>query len=157
MEAETSDVDPGIETLRVRRAELYECMTALEQALAAPPARGAAAWVERVHVAVVELTGDLREHISLTEGSDGLYRAVLTTAPRLSSTVDMLIRDHAHLRELADDLMDRLPGSGAAADVEDVDDVRDAGLALLNRLSRHRQRGADLIWEAYQTDIGGET
>ena len=53
--------------------------------------------------------------------------------------------------------MDRLPESGAATDVEDVDEVRDAGLALLGRLSRHRQRGADLIWDAYQTDIGGET
>jgi hypothetical protein len=28
---------------------------------------------------------------------------------------------------------------------------------LLRELSRHRQRGADLVYEAYATDIGGET
>jgi hypothetical protein len=28
---------------------------------------------------------------------------------------------------------------------------------LLRELSRHRQRGADLVYEAYETDIGGET
>ena len=26
---------------------------------------------------------------------------------------------------------------------------------LLGQLTRHRQRGADLIYEAYQVDIGG--
>ncbi|WP_422771495.1 hypothetical protein ACN28C_33630 [Plantactinospora sp. WMMC1484] len=28
---------------------------------------------------------------------------------------------------------------------------------LLRELFRHRQRGADLVYEAYQPDIGGET
>ncbi len=149
-----AETDPGFDALRLHRAELYECMTALEQALAAPSARGAAAWVERVNVALVELTADLREHISLTEGADGLYRAVLTTAPRLSNTVDVLTRDHIRLKELADNLLLRLAEPSA---VGNVDDVREAGTTLLGRLSRHRQRGADLVWEAYQTDIGGET
>lgn len=148
-----AETDPGFDALRVHRAELYECMNALEQALAAPPARGTAAWVERVSVAVVELTADLREHVSLTEGADGLYRALLMTAPRLSNTVDVLTRDHTRLKELADDLLRRLAEPSATAD---VDEVREAGTTLLGRLSRHRQRGADLVWEAYQTDIGGE-
>jgi hypothetical protein len=39
----------------------------------------------------------------------------------------------------------------------DVDTVRDLGTALLARLVRHRQRGSDLIYEAYTADIGGET
>jgi hypothetical protein len=149
-----TETDPGFDALRVHRAELYECMRALEQALAAPPARGAAAWVERVHVALVELTADLREHISLTEGADGLYRAVLVSAPRLSNTVDVLTRDHVRLKELADELVRRIGQPSAAGDVEEV---REAGTTLLGRLSRHRQRGADLVWDAYQTDIGGET
>jgi hypothetical protein len=149
-----TETDPGFDALRVHRAELYECMQALELALAAPPARGSAAWVERVNVALIELTADLREHISLTEGADGLYRALLTSAPRLSNTVDVLTRDHSRLKELADDLLRRLAEPDAAGD---VDGVREAGTTLLSRLSRHRQRGADLVWDAYQTDIGGET
>jgi hypothetical protein len=41
--------------------------------------------------------------------------------------------------------------------VGDVDKVRDLGTALLGRLVRHRQRGSDLVFEAYEFDIGGET
>jgi hypothetical protein len=37
----------------------------------------------------------------------------------------------------------------------DAEAVRKQGTNLLGRLVRHRQRGADLIYEAYQTDIGG--
>jgi hypothetical protein len=45
----------------------------------------------------------------------------------------------------------------APAVIEDVDRVRDLGTALLGRLVRHRQRGSDLIFDAYDFDIGGET
>jgi hypothetical protein len=37
-----------------------------------------------------------------------------------------------------------------------VDGIRDLGTALLVRLIRSRQRSADLIHQAYQSDIGGE-
>jgi hypothetical protein len=50
--------EQAIEALRVRRAELYESMSALEQALAAPAPGRLDAWAERVHVALVELVGD---------------------------------------------------------------------------------------------------
>jgi hypothetical protein len=45
---------------------------------------------------------------------------------------------------------------GAAPVSDDVDGVRDLGTALLVRLIRSRQRSADLRYEAYQSDIGGE-
>ena len=35
--------------------------------------------------------------------------------------------------------------------------ARQRGATFLGMLSRHRQRGADLVFDAYQTDIGGET
>ncbi len=38
-----------------------------------------------------------------------------------------------------------------------VDEIRRCGGELLRALSRHRQRGADLVYDAYETDIGGET
>ena len=36
-----------------------------------------------------------------------------------------------------------------------VEAMRDRLLALLGTLARHRQRGADLVYEAYAVDIGG--
>jgi hypothetical protein len=38
-----------------------------------------------------------------------------------------------------------------------VERVRQRADELLAALSRHRQRGADLVYEAYATDLGGET
>jgi len=36
-----------------------------------------------------------------------------------------------------------------------VDRVRDDLQRLIGGLVRHRQKGADLVWEAYNVDIGG--
>lgn len=47
-----------LEELRRHRAELRESMSAPEGALAAPAAADQARWAQRVHVALVELSGD---------------------------------------------------------------------------------------------------
>jgi hypothetical protein len=145
--------DQAIEELRVRRAELYESMSALEQALAAPAPGRLDAWAERVHVALVELVSDFREHIAIAEGPNGVYRGVLGTTPRLSDAVARLTREHAEINSLIDEL---LTGVGAAPVSDEVDGIRDLGTALLVRLIRSRQRSADLVYQAYQSDIGGE-
>jgi hypothetical protein len=146
--------DQAIEALRVRRAELSESMSALEQALAAPAPGRLDVWAERVHVALVELVSDFREHITIAEGSNGVYRGVLSTAPRLSDAVARLTRDHAEINDLIDQLLTRV--GAAPVNSDDVDGVRDLGTTLLVRLIRSRQRSADLIYQAYQSDIGGE-
>jgi hypothetical protein len=146
--------DPGLESLRQRRAELRESMGALEQALAAPAVDLKGFWTERVNVALVELSADIGEHITITEGPDGLYPGLLTTAPRLCNSVASLTREHVEIKAMADGLLTRM---GEPIVSSDVDEIRDRAMALLVKLSRHRQRGADLVYEAYQTDIGGET
>lgn len=155
MEESSSTSDqPFLEGLRRHRAELRESMSALEDALAGPARADRARWVERVHVALVELSGDFREHIDITEGPDGLYRDLLTTSPRLSDAVASLTREHVVISGQVDHLLARVTAPDA---VEDVDRVRGLGTALLGRLVRHRQRGSDLVFEAYEFDIGGET
>ncbi len=143
-----------VEELRRRRAELRESMAALELALAGPAPAGQARWVERVHAALVELSADIREHVDITEGPGGLYRDLLKAAPRLSSQVARLIGEHTLIKGLVDDLLDRVNPPVASAD---VDSIRDLGTALLGRLQHHRQRGSDLVYEAFEIDIGGET
>jgi len=155
MEPNSSAPDQALlESVRRHRAELRESMSALETALATPAVGGRARWGQRVHVALVELTGDFREHIAITEGPDGLYRDLLKTSPRLSDAVGALAREHAQITGQADDLLARLTTPDVTAD---IDSVRDLGTALLGRLVRHRQRGSDLVFEAYEVDIGGET
>ena len=154
MEPDQPQLDPGFESLRAHRAELLESMRALEQALAAPATGRASAWAERVNVALVELEADFGEHVDLTEGPDGLYQALLATAPHLASSVTRLTDEHTQIKDSIDRLLASRVGP---VDIGDVDAIRESATTLLGRLSGHRQRGADLVYDAYQTDIGGET
>lgn len=142
-----------LEALRRQRAELRESMSALELALAGPAPSNPERWTERVHVALVEMSADLREHIDVTEGPAGLYVDVLATAPRLAGAVSHLTREHTQLSDLVDDLLTRV----RTPDGTDAERVRELGTTLLGLLVRHRQRGSDLVYEAYEFDVGGET
>jgi hypothetical protein len=102
----------------------------------------------------VELSSDFREHVAVTEGTEGLHGDIVTTAPRLSKAVERLIGEHAVIVDLVGGL---LTGVSRPLSDSDVVEIRDLGTNLLALLARHRQRGADLIYEAYQVDLGGET
>jgi hypothetical protein len=150
-----------LEELRRRRAELLESINALEQALAAPVPSGPIKWVQNVSAALLELSGDFRDHVEITEGPKGLYARVNRTSPRLSHQVDRLTQDHKTLTGLMSDLLTlvgKAAGQFARGDSmrEDVDLVRERGTALISALVRHRQRGSDLMYEGYSVDIGGQ-
>jgi hypothetical protein len=150
---------PFWDALRRRRAELRESMSALEHALAAPALGGQVGWTQRVQAALVELSADFREHVRVTEGPDGLYRELLRTSPRLSEAVAHLTREHAQINERIEKLLALLtsPEERDVGPAATVDRVRALGTSLLGRLVRHRQRGSDLVYEADDVDIGGET
>jgi hypothetical protein len=154
METPFPKTDHGLESLRRKRAELRDSMTALEHALASPATGSPDVWADSVQVSLVELSADFGEHIGITEGTGGLYVGVLETAPRLASAVEGLTREHVQIKGLVEQLLTCLSDPAVK---DDVDGARVQGTTLLSKLSRHRQRGADLVYEAYQTDIGGET
>jgi hypothetical protein len=141
-----------LETLRRRRAELYASSSAVEQALAA--AGPADMWVERVRVALIELTADFREHIDMAGSPDGMSHTVLAAAPRLSHAVADLTRERVETLELIDSLVTDASAPDARVS---VDHLRRRGRVLLERLARHRQRGSDLLHDADQDDFGGES
>ena len=72
--------------------------------------------------------------------------------PRPQPIAD-LTRENVLIGGQADQLLTLL---AAPEVIDDVDAVRRDGTALLGRLVRHRQRGSDLVFEAYEFDIGGE-
>jgi hypothetical protein len=139
---------------RARRAELRAAMLDVERALSAPAPGRADAWLARVRGCFGELTEDFRAHLSVTEGPGGLYEEVRANAPRLAGPLRRLEREHGEITAELDRVRCRLEDRGSA---ELVEDVRDRVTALLATLVRHRQRGADLVWEAFESDIGGET
>lgn len=139
-----------------RRTELRAAMDALESALAAPvgPGASAAAWAARLQDALHRLYDDVGGHISITEGPDGLYAELAKHSPRLTHAVVGLTEEHADVLRRIEELLTLADvGDGATA----ASQARKAGTELLGVLMRHRQRGADLVFEAFGLDIGGET
>lgn len=138
--------------LRAHRAELGESMAALDAALALPIGLGPV-WRRRVRAALTELAHDLRDHVELTEGEGGLYDDLRRSSPRLSGRVERQRADHeVVLAEVERLLGERDDGLRTE---ESVAAHREAATALVGRLVRHRQRGSDLVWEAYDLDLGG--
>ena len=141
-----------LDAVRVRRAELREALDAFERALAAPAAGRAVVWGEAVHAGLLELADDFGAHVEVTEGPDGLHQSILAGDLRLSNAVGALTAEHA---QIAAEIAELVADSEAPVGAEDVDGLREQGTRLLGHLIRHRQRGADLIYEAFETDIGG--
>jgi len=141
-----------LDAIRIRRAELREALDTLERALAAPAAGRAVVWGEAVNASMIEIADDFGAHVEITEGPGGLHQSILAGDLRLANAVEALTAEH---QQIAAEIAALVAGSAAPVTAADVDDLRERGTKLLGHLIRHRQRGADLIYEAYETDIGG--
>jgi hypothetical protein len=149
---ESRDRADELDQVRRRRAELRESINAVEDALAAAGSDRAMRWGARVHSALVELADDFAEHVEVTEGPEGLHQAILAGDLRLANGVAALAAEHP---PIAAELETLCVTTQAPLDTEQIADVRESATQLLGRLVRHRQRGADLVYEAFHTDIGG--
>ncbi|WP_433610508.1 hypothetical protein ACQP2P_41460 [Dactylosporangium sp. CA-139114] len=112
---------------------------------------GDPAFETRVSRAVAQLKEAFAVHVEETEGPGGLYAEMLDDAPRLAPYLSTLVGDHRSVWSALDELEGRLSGRHPAEAVR-----RDAD-RLIREVWQHRQRGADLLHEAYETDLGGET
>jgi hypothetical protein len=145
-----------VDIARARRAQLLAAINALECALAVP-ARDPT-WATQVGAGIDGLAQAFDAHVVATEGPDGMYAEILRNAPRLSFAVGQLVVEHADARAsiaALGKLVDDLSGAAPGAPPELIERIREDGTQLLAALVRHRQRGADLVFEAYAHDIGG--
>lgn len=140
-----------MDRVRAHRAQLRESAAAVDEALAHPIAREAD-WRERVKAALAELDHDFSGHVELTEGPGGLYDRIIAAAPRLSTSVDRLREEHGRFNERIDAFIRSLEDGQGPTDVKAL---REDVTSLIGQLVRHRQKGADLIYEAYEVDLGG--
>ncbi len=143
------------EGARRRRAPLREAANDLELAISAPVGTGPV-WRDRVRESIARVQVALKQHINDTEGPDGLYGELQNDAPRLSNLVKLLTDEHTALKERINQALTMLEELPEAFDTEEAEPARESVLLLLGRISRHRQKGADLVWRAYSVDIGGE-
>jgi hypothetical protein len=110
-------------------------------------------WIDGVRGALLMLRSDLQEYHDIAGGPAGSHRRVVGLAPRLSRAIADLDREQADIAALLDRALAGIVGAASAVD---VDRVRADGLALLRRLARYQQHGADLLHEADQVDLGGQ-
>jgi hypothetical protein len=137
-------------TSPVQHPALLRDIHLLERALAAPAAEPG--WRHRICLRLQDLRCAFAEHMRVTAGPDGHYLELLDHAPRLAHGIQVLIHEHTAIAATMSALQRRTEAPEVTAE-----ELRGGAGHLLRELSRHRQRGADLVYQAYQTDIGGET
>jgi len=96
-------------------------------------------------------------HIVETEAPGAFLDELITEAPRLSTPTSRLRREHSDILATIVRAEKQLatPPDDDDAYVAFAEEMRVELTALLAALARHRQRGADLVFEAYAVDLGG--
>jgi len=145
---------PTLREVRRRRADLHRALVDVEEAISGPAGGRIESWTADVTKMLHALLSTIDEHVEVTERIGGLYDEVQQRAPHLSNQLRRLHDEHPAMRAETLELLDRLEND-PIGDAWPVGDVRDDVQRLLGRCVRHRQHGADLVWEAYNLDIGG--
>jgi hypothetical protein len=145
-------ISPALETARRRRVALHDALVRLETEISSPGRGREGEWAGDVTKALANLHVAFDEHIEATERPGGLYEEILENSPRLAGQVRRLQDEHPTIRDAIDEAIERVSGP---IDDEDLDEIRDGLQLMMGHVVKHRQRGADLVWEAYNLDIGG--
>lgn len=147
MSRETTQESEALVAARGRRLTLKQAVSAVETAAASPAAD--TRWHEINTRELRRLRGAFDDHVVEVEAEDGLLAELSRDAPRLQNGINRLAREHPEICQQIDAVI------AMAEAGSDPDEVRSASLATLVAIARHRQRGADLVYEACNVDIGG--
>jgi len=146
---------PALGEARKRRQTLHDAIVQLEMAISSPAAGPMDDWRGQVTKDMVGVRDAFDQHIIVTEKPGGLYEEIMERAPRLAGTVKRLQDEHPAIEASIAKLLGRLEAGEVDGDVWPLDKARDDLQRLIGAVVRHRQKGADLVWEAYNVDIGG--
>jgi hypothetical protein len=154
MPEHNDDLSPTLAETARRRADLRDALVDVEQAISRPAVGREPEWTKGVVLRLEGLAHAIEEHVEITERREGLYDEISTKAPHLATKIDRLREEHPVLRERTQSLLTKLQTT-AIGPAWPLDEARDDLQRLLGQIVRHRQLGSDLVWEAYNLDIGG--
>jgi hypothetical protein len=150
-----SRMSPALDEARQRRRTLHDSLVRLEEKISSPAAGRMPTWTATVTKGLTEVRDAFDQHVSATEKPDGLYAEILERAPRLEANVQRLKDEHPTIAQSCEAMLSRLDATEIGEGEWPLDQARDDLQRFIGTVIRHRQRGADLVWEAYNVDIGG--
>ena len=146
---------PALSEARQRRATLHDALVHLEIAISSPATARIPEWTDLVSKEMIGVRDAFEQHVLVTEKPGGLYEEIIMRAPRLDGTVRRLKDEHPEIGEKIGGMVERLEKAEIGSPSWPLEDARDDLQRLIGTVIRHRQKGADLVWEAYNVDIGG--
>jgi hypothetical protein len=146
---------PALQEAAKRRRTLHEALVALEFAISSPAAGRIPEWTAQVTKEITSVRDAWDQHVDGTEKPEGLYEEIVSISPRLAGTVDRLRGEHPEITAAVGEMLARLEQVEIGGLPWPLDDARDDLQRFMGKVIRHRQKGADLVWEAYNVDIGG--
>ncbi len=144
-----SDPKPTSKALALageHRVKLKEAVSNLELATSSPIAK--VGWRDLVRGELYVLQRALDDHVKVVEAPDGLFVELTHLAPRLAHKIKQVRDEHPVLTHQVTETIT------LAEQSDDHGEVRDATLATLIAIVRHRQNGADLVFDGYNVDLG---
>ena len=150
MAAEEGPVDDAFERSRQKRRGVRQASGELEEALARPAGHDPQAWSKDAADCLLRLLDAFESHVEQSEGADGLLAEIVTAAPRLANSVQQIKEEH---RAIVASIGRLESAARVDEDVTNIQKIREDALNVLRTVAGHRQRGADLIYEAYSVDI----
>jgi len=156
MDRNEEQLSRALDEARQRRKTLHDTLVHLEEAISSPAAGRIPDWTAHVLKDMIEVREAFDQHILVTERPEGLYDEILERAPRLAGNVRRLREEHPEIKVATARMVERLEQTEVGGtDGWALDQARDDLQRFIGQVIRHRQRGADLVWEAYNVDIGG--
>jgi hypothetical protein len=149
------ELTSALSEARLRRKTLHDSLVNLEEKISSPAAGRIPNWTAAVLKGMTEVRDAFAQHVIVTEKPGGLYDEILERAPRLAGNVRRLREEHPEIVTATDELIGELEEVEIGSEGWPLDRARDDLQRFIGSVIRHRQRGADLVWEAYNVDIGG--
>jgi len=149
-------VEETLETIQAQRAELRDTLAGLQGALATPAAERGFEWAQRARDALRGVREAFSDDAEITEAPGGLFQEVLARAPRLGGKVRSLRGQQGKVSCSIDQETEVLSRLQPNDPEERITEVSRSLLSLVSALMLYRQNEADLIYDAYHVDIGGE-
>ncbi len=148
-------ITPALSEAKARRATLHDALVHLEMATSSPAAARIPEWTDGVVKELIAVRDAFDQHVIVTEKPGGLYEEIIMRAPRLDGTVRRLKDEHPEIGVKLEEQLTRFESAEVGGDGWPLDQARDDLQRFIGNVIRHRQKGADLVWEAYNVDIGG--